>query len=142
MPIATIGEFVVNAVISPMCDLFAILHGLIDPAVSHVCPEYVKLFESQLAVAAWCVKVLSAILAETRNNATLMQAFNDSLQALASSSPHLFGNLNGTGGMAYIAKHTYLQLAGNSTFAERTAMEFMGAVNSTLTFIAKTLEVM
>ncbi len=142
MAIATVGEFVVNAIISPMCDFFALLHGLLDPAVRHVSPEYVKLLESQLAVMAWGAKLISAILAGTEGNVTSLHAFNDTLHTLAVSSPHLFGDLSGTDGMAYIAKHTYFQLANNSTLAEKVAAEFMGAVNSSIMFIARTLEVM
>ncbi len=141
MSIATVGEFVVNAIISPMCDFFAILHGLLDPVVRNLPPDCIKLLESQLAAVAWGAKFLSAVLVETRGNATLMHAFNDTFHTLASLSPHIFGDLNGSNGMAYIARHMYFQLANNATLAEKVAAEFMGAVNSTAMFIAKTLEV-
>lgn len=142
MCIATAGEFITYAVLSPIIDMLAFMHGLLEIAVRNFTPDYAKFLESQLAVAAWSMKIFSGILAETRSNETLLTTFNDTLHTMAVESPNLFGNLSGRAGMSYIAKHAYLQLSNDSMLAERIGAEFFKALNTTSLLMAKIFEAM
>ena len=140
MAIATISDFVVRGILSPISDIFVLIYGLNEPIIRHLTPDHPNFIYSHFAIAMWITKLLGAIIGETANNGTLTAAFNDALHTLSTNSNDFFGNITGKSGMSYIAKHSYLELLNNKPLAQDMAVKFIRAVNSTVIFIMKAFE--
>ena len=140
MPIATASEFVLRGIIPPIMDLFEVIYGLTEPIISQLTSEHPNWIYSHIALLAWTTKFLSAVIRETANNSTLINAFNDTLHTLSVKSNTFFGNLSGESGMSYIAKHAYYAILNNQTLAVELSTKFVRALNSTVTFVMKGFE--
>ncbi|HDL90406.1 MAG TPA: hypothetical protein ENG14_05835 [Thermodesulforhabdus norvegica] len=129
-----------RGIIQPIQDMFVIMYGLTEPIISQLTSEHPNWIYSHIAVLAWLVKFLSAVVGATASNSTLVAAFNDTLHTLSVKSNTFFGNLSGKSGMSYIAKHAYYELLNNKTLAIDLSTKFVRALNSTVTFVMKGFE--
>ena len=142
MAIATISDFVVRGILSPISDIFVLIYGLNEPIIRHLTPDHPNFIYSHFAIAMWITKFLSAVIGLTASPqyGNLTAAFNDALHTLSTNSNDFFGNITGRSGMSYIAKHSYLELLNNKPLAQDMAVKFIRAVNSTVIFIMKAFE--
>ncbi|AAB89149.1 MULTISPECIES: hypothetical protein [Archaeoglobus] len=140
MPIAAATDFALNAILRPISDIFVLIYGLLEPINAHLIPEHTNFIYGQLSLLLWGTKFLATILGVTANNATAMANFTDVLHTLSENSYHFFGTVEGESGMAYIAKHSYIELSQNQQLSEDMAVKFARAVNSTIIYFVKVFE--
>jgi len=140
MAIASATDFALNAILNPISDLYVLIYGILELINKHLIPEHANFIYSQLSVLLWGTKFLSAILNVTASNATVLTNFTDFLNTLSENSYHFFGTVEGNSGMAYIAKHSYIELIQNKEISERLAVGFARALNNTIIYFVKVLE--
>ncbi|MEM0022595.1 MAG: hypothetical protein QW672_01130 [Archaeoglobaceae archaeon] len=142
MPIAPVSDFVWNGILSQINDSFILIAGLIEPTIDLLTPDHPNFIYAILSVLSWIIKLLSSILSVTTSNDSLMQNFSTFVSTYSTNYENFTGNVGGTQGMSYIAKHAYLELT-NTSKRDRTteiAVNFMRALKNSLEFFLKALE--
>lgn len=140
MPIATAADFVINAILNPISDIFVLIYGLLEPINRHFIPEHTNIVYGQLSLLLWGTRLLSAVMGVTASNTAVLSNFSDVLHTLSENSHHLFGTVEGESGMAYIAKQSYIELTQNKQLSEEIALNFARAMNNTVVYFAKVFE--
>lgn len=142
MPIAPVSEFVSNGILSPINSIFIITWGLLEPITRHLTVDHSNFIYAWLCVSTWTLKLLSAIIGVTATNATVLQEFNKTLVTYSLNYENFTGNIAGTKGMSYIAKHSYFELNNASKRINTTymAMNFTRALNAIIKYSLKSLE--
>ncbi|WP_456330482.1 hypothetical protein [Archaeoglobus sp.] len=140
MAIASATDFALNAILNPISDFYVLIYGLLEPINKHLIPEHTDFIYGQLSVLLWGTKFLAAIMGVTADNTTVLSNFTDFLNTLSENSYHFFGTAEGNGGMAYIAKHSYIELTQNKQLSEKMAVGFARALNNTIIYFVKALE--
>lgn len=142
MPIAPVSEFVSNGILAPINSLFIITWGLLEPITRHLTVDHPNFVYAWLCVSSWSIKLMSAILGVTATNATVLEEFNKTLVTYSLNYENFTGNIAGTKGMSYIAKHSYLEL-NNASKRDATiylTINFTRALNAVIKYSLKSLE--
>ncbi|MEM0203465.1 MAG: hypothetical protein QXO16_05855 [Archaeoglobaceae archaeon] len=142
MPIAPVSDFVWNGILSPINDSFILIAGLIEPIIDLLTPDHPNFIYAILSVLSWMIKLLSSILSVTTSNDSLMQNFSNFVATYSKNYENFTGNIEGTQGMSYIAKHAYLELtnASKRESATEIAVNFMRALKNSVEFFLRALE--
>lgn len=139
MPIGTVNEFVWNGILNPINDIFYTIYLVFSLMYEHATPDFPEYVYARLSVIAWLIKFLSSVVSMTATNDTLLNAFNDALRAYSLDYENFTGTIQGTSGMSYIAKYSYIELtnASRRDDAIALAINFSRALNVTAHYIGK-----